>query len=212
LPQTSHALTDLLLEFYPQKGNPAMSQPALWLKLWRAIFSPEIAITPTRFDPFPDLNRDVERCRNVPPLTQKQATLLLYFLGTERKLDPIRIMKGIFIFTMEAPDAWLTPDSRYNFKPYSWGPYSKEVDSDLSRLTLYGYLNQTQAIGKSWNYYSLSALGKEKAAEAAAALPPAAVAYLSKIREFLLGLTFRKLLDTVYARWPEYAVNSVFKS
>ena len=54
--------------------------------------------------------------------------------------------------------------------------------------------------------------GKEKAAQVASDFPVPAVRYIQKVREFVLGLTFRKLLDTVYARYPDYAVNSVFKS
>lgn len=145
------------------------------------------------------------------PLTKTQTTLLLFFLESERKLDPIRIMKGLFIFSMEAPPTWLPSDARYEFVAYSYGPYSRQVDADLNRLSLQGYLQQSRAAGKTWNYYSLSDKGTEKAVEIAKEYPPAAVRYLHKIREFVLGLTFRKLLDTIYERYPAYAVNSVFK-
>lgn len=147
----------------------------------------------------------------MPTLTKAQATLLLFFLQSEKKLDPIRIMKGLFIFTMEAPPSWLAPESRYHFVPYSYGPYSREVDTDLNRLTLGGYIEQSQAPGRSWNYYSLSDKGKEEATQLLQEFPVPAVRYIQDVREFVLGLTFRKLLDTVYARYPTYAVNSVFK-
>jgi hypothetical protein len=169
------------------------------------------AVLSKAFDPAPVLFQCSERCRIMPTLTQNQATLLLYFFGSGRKLDPIRIMKGMFVFTMEAPESWLSKEGRYHFFAYSWGPYSREIESDLVRLNRYGYLSESQAPGKNWSYYSLSEQGQEKAQELAKEFPPAVTGYLSKVREFLLTLTFRRLLDTIYARYPNYAVNSVFK-
>jgi hypothetical protein len=167
--------------------------------------------TPDGFDTSSDI-REQKGAEKMSTLSTTQITLLLFFLGSERKLDPIRIMKGLFIFTMEAPELWLPRESRYHFVAYSYGPYSRGVDFDLNRLTLQGYLRQSQAAGKSWNYYSLTEAGEKKATEIAGSFPPAAVTYLKSIREFVQGLGFRRLLDTIYAKYPEYAVNSVFKS
>jgi hypothetical protein len=154
-----------------------------------------------------------ERCRYMPsPLSKTQKTLLLFFLESEKKLDPIRIMKGLFIFTMEAPLRWMPPDDRYKFVPYSYGPYSREVDRDLNALTLRGYLQTSSAPGRSWSYYSLTQAGKEKAIEVSREFPPPAVTYLQQVREFVQRLSFRQLLDTIYKKYPKYAVNSVFKS
>ena len=144
-------------------------------------------------------------------LTKTQAALLLFFQDSERKVDPIRIMKGLFIFSMEAPEAWFPKDERYSFIAYSYGPYSRQVDVDLDRLTLKGYLQTSRAPGKTWSYYTLSESGKSAAKELQTSIDPKAVNYLHQVREFVLGLTFRRLLDTVYARYPDYAVNSVFK-
>lgn len=145
-------------------------------------------------------------------LTKTQDTLLLFFLESDKRIDPIRVMKGLFIFTMEAPPEWISPDVRYKFVPYSYGPYSREIDSDLRHLTASGYLLQSSAPGRSWSYYSLSDAGKEKANQISHEFPPAAVAYMKKVREFVSELSFRQLLNTVYKRYPKYAVNSVFKS
>ena len=154
-----------------------------------------------------------ERCRCMPsPLSKTQQTLLLFFLESEKRVDPIRIMKGLFIFTMEAPPRWMSPEERYKFVPYSYGPYSREVDRDLNALSLRGYIQTSSDAGRSWSYYSLTPAGKEIAAQVSQEFPPAAVSYLKQVREFVLGLSFRQLLDTVYKKYPTYAVNSVFKA
>lgn len=144
-------------------------------------------------------------------LTKTQIALLLFFQDSGRKVDPIRIMKGLFIFSQEAPEAWFPKDERYTFTPYSYGPWSRQVDADLDSLTLKGLLQTSQAPGKTWSYYTLSETGKAAVKELQSSLDPKAVSYLHQVREFVLKLSFRSLLDTVYARYPEYAVNSVFK-
>jgi hypothetical protein len=140
-----------------------------------------------------------------------QSILLLFFLDSPKVLDPIRIMKGIFIFTMESPLAWLPQESRYQFVPYSYGPYSRQIDADLNRLKLQGLLTSSQAAGRNWDYYSLTEQGTATALELKRTLDPKALAYLHRVREFVLSLSFRKLLDSVYERYPAYAVKSVFK-
>ena len=144
-------------------------------------------------------------------ITPAQAVLLLFFLDSKKSLDPIRIMKGLFIFTMEAPEVWMPRSNRYQFVPYSYGPYARQVDLDLSRLKLQGLLTSAPALGRNWDYYSLTEEGAAKALELKRTLNPKAVEYLHQVREFVLSLSFSKLLDTVYARYPAYAVKSVFK-
>ncbi len=44
-----------------------------------------------------------------------------------------------------------------------------------------------------------------------AGLDPKGVRYLEALRRFTLSLGFHDLLRAVYKKYPEYAVNSVFK-
>lgn len=144
-------------------------------------------------------------------LTWPQATVLEFLSGSDKQLDPIRIMKGLFVFSMEAPEAWLPKEERHHFVPYSYGPYSQQVNSDLGQLGIKGYVQMTLVPGKSWSYYSLTSEGESVAERIAPAFNPAAIDYLRRLREFVVNLSFRQLLDTIYAKYPEYAVNSVFK-
>jgi len=120
-------------------------------------------------------------------------------------------MKGMFIFSMEAPEKWLATYERYQFIPYSWGPYSKALDDSLNRLVQDGYIKISKMAGKSWDYYYLSDKGREEAQKLAKTLPPDARTYLRKVRDFVLRVDFTTLLDTVYKKYPEYATKSVFK-
>lgn len=141
-----------------------------------------------------------------------QSTLLLFISSGSEQLDPIRVMKGLFVFTMEAPDAWLPRDARYDFVPYSYGPYSSQISSDLDYFASIGHLNAIRPQGRSWKYYSISDKGKVLTEQLASSFKPEALNYLRQLREYILKLSFRQLLDAVYTKYPEYAVNSVFKS
>lgn len=180
-------------------------------RLYAAGILRAVVATNLRFGPCP-YNPGPEMCRHMPLLFGKsQIALLLFLLDSEQTLDPIRLMKGMFIFSMEAPETWLARHERYQFIPYSYGPYSRSVEDDLDHFIQNGYVRISKVAGKTWDYYYLSEKGKKKARELADAMPPDAATYLRRIREFVLKVSFRKLLDTVYAKYPAYAVKSVFR-
>ena len=67
-------------------------------------------------------------------IMQRRWELLLLFLGTgkaaNQELDPVRIMKGMFLLEKEGA---LEPHS-YDFEPYDYGPFSIALYNDLDLL------------------------------------------------------------------------------
>lgn len=52
----------------------------------------------------------------LPELSLCQKTLLVFLKpGRRQQVDPIRIMKGLFLFAKECPRDWLPPEGRYEF-------------------------------------------------------------------------------------------------
>jgi uncharacterized protein YwgA len=144
-------------------------------------------------------------------LTPRQEALLAFLgAGSNKKLDPICVQKGMFILAMETPEDWLPSEARYHFEPYRYGPYSPEIYYDLDKLEGYGYVTTTRVLGQSWNYYSLTPEGQELARSTAEGMDNRAVEYFRRLRNFVGELSFRKLLTTVYEHYPAYAINSVF--
>lgn len=145
-------------------------------------------------------------------LTPRQETLLV-FLGSdgEQRLDPIRIQKGLFLLTMETPEEWLPLEARYNFEPYNYGPYSAEIYQDLDQLVRYGYVEDIEIPGRSWKYYALTPMGLEMVQHVIEATDSRMAEYAARLREYVRKLSFSKLLTRVYERYPDYAVNSVFR-
>ncbi len=145
-------------------------------------------------------------------ITLRQKTLILFLAaGNEDKIDPIRIMKGLFLFAKKTPDDWLSTDARYEFVPYSYGPCSFQIYSDIDGLISRGLVSEEQIQDQSWKYYSVTDKGREIAQESRKEIHSDAVGFLERIREFVSSVSFRNLLAVIYREYPDYAVNSVFK-
>lgn len=147
-----------------------------------------------------------------PNLTPRQRALLV-FIGDAgpNDLDPVRIMKGMFLIARETPPDWLPSEARYQFMPYNYGPYSSAIYADLDELERLGYVRPERALGQHWKHYWLTPRGREMAVASAATLGRDVVRYINSVRGFVTRLSFRDLLTAVYRRYPDYAVNSVFQ-
>lgn len=146
------------------------------------------------------------------PLNARQESLLIFIArGNAAEIDPVRIMKGLFLFSKETPVDWVDMEARYSFRAYHYGPCSFEIYSDLEWLESLGHIKSSEVLGRSWKYYSMTAQGRELVGRLVQKFDARAVSYLEKIREFVEAQSFRSLLDVVYSRYPDFAVNSVFK-
>ncbi|MCL5736925.1 MAG: hypothetical protein M1274_15370 [Actinobacteria bacterium] len=152
-----------------------------------------------------------ERASKMGELSERQRALLVFLgSGESPNLDPVRIMKGLFLLTMETPNTWLSPSGRYRFEPYHYGPFSIDVYQDLDVLDDLGYLDRAPVPGQSWCHYSLTPGGKSVAAECASGMDQRLLCYMAQLRKYVTDLSFRSLLKAVYDRYPAYAEKSVF--
>jgi len=125
-------------------------------------------------------------------------------------LDPVRLQKGLFL--LAASGAVPAPE-RFHFEPYSYGPMSRSLYRDARTLRAEGLLLGVRAPGRSWELLRPSDAGEARACllrARARRRSPRAVEQLAAIRRLVDELSFAELLRLVYARHPEYAVNSVF--
>ena len=83
----------------------------------------------------------------------KRDWLLLYLAlpstpnGDVLPIDPIRIMKGMFLFAMEEP---VGPEERYKFVAYSYGQCSFKIYRELDGLEQDGYIHSSALPGRTW--------------------------------------------------------------
>lgn len=126
--------------------------------------------------------------------------------GGSRTIDPVRVQKGMFLLSKIGPARDL-----YDFSPYHWGPFSRDVYRDLDALEAEGLVRSEPVPGQSWAKYSVTAAGSDRAREFGRTLDPEQIEWLSKLRRFLTTRSFNKLLRDVYDQFPEFATRSRFQ-
>ena len=100
----------------------------------------------------------------------------------------------------------------YEFQPYLYGPYSRQLAADLDRLVKSGEIVANYTPGDRRVEYLLAPEGFRRATEIKADTDPKAVAAVERTVEWVKAQTFSSLLASIYKSYPEYATRSIFKS
>jgi uncharacterized protein YwgA len=139
-------------------------------------------------------------------------TLFIALEGAPDGLDPVRIQKGMFLFAMEAE---VPAREKYGFKAYDYGPMSAAIYSDLDALVRSGVAIREDVEGKRWSRFRATDVGHNAGTRAIVQAQLggqlAAAQALHAIKRRVASLPFDELLRSVYAKYPEYAENSVFR-
>ena len=152
----------------------------------------------------------------------RRAAWLLFLLAggdpahpREFWLDPIRIMKGLFLAQMERDDAAPTPvvNAAFEFVPYSYGPFAPMIYAELDSLRASGLAINAQVYGKSYRLWALSSpAGWEAARTAAQELTDDERARIRHAHEIVTSKSFNDLLQYVYRRYPDSASRSMHEA
>ena len=140
--------------------------------------------------------------------------LLLYIaLKTDKDTppptsDPVRIMKGMFLFQEENP---LPQGQNYMFVPYSYGPCAFDIYTDLAALSDEALIAREFRPGVTWPIYRITKGGTHKAREVLTRAPKDFAISLRDKKKLVHGMGFLELLKYVYSRYPAQAVNSVLQ-
>ena len=142
-------------------------------------------------------------------LTRQDWLLLALSKSPDGRMSPVQIQKALFLFGQEA--GTLIGTVFYSFEPYDYGPFDAAIYDDLRRMKREGHVAEEWRPCRSWKNYMITkpgrdvALGLEKDAEARLN------EFLGRIVEWVKGRSFSDLLRSVYAAYPDFAVNSVFR-
>ena len=138
--------------------------------------------------------------------------VLLALRDSSESLDPVRIQKGMFLLAQEGG---LPEREQYSFRAYDYGPLSSEIYGDIEDLVAAGLIQTLSSAGYSWSRYRVTEEGLSTASTLLQRLPKEsrpAVVHLAGIKQDVLQQRdFAGLLHYVYAKYPDYAKNSVFR-
>lgn len=144
-------------------------------------------------------------------MKKKDILLALMYLPTDKKsemMNPIQIMKALFLFKMELG---LSDSEFYKFEPYLYGPCSFEVYSDLASLQIQR-LTDTEPSFWGWKYYRLTYKGRKAAEKVVKDMDKSMLDKLQEIKTIVMSKSFMELLRYVYTKYPEYAKNSIIST
>ena len=142
----------------------------------------------------------------LPP--NQETALLLIADGASKgrySLDTIRLMKGAFLVEQLGPSDW---KELFDFRPYRFGPFDSSVYTVRDQMVRDGYLER-HGTGR----YATYVLTSEGEAQAAKLAPTdeKLTEWLRSIGRWVSGKSFSDLLDEIYARYPDFAKNSVMR-
>lgn len=121
-------------------------------------------------------------------------------------LDRLRIQKGVFLLTQRGSVDWR---DIYEFSPYDWGPFSRDLAFDLKELVDEGLLEKEPVSGHRYRRYRTTDRGNDLLAREGVTVPERK--FVERTRAFVTSRSFSELLRDVYAEYPDYAIKSRFR-
>lgn len=141
-------------------------------------------------------------------LTKEDWTLLAIACAGESGLTPAQLQKSLFLLEKNSPRKI---SNFYQFKPYNYGPFDKTIYLDANVLASENLVKVNGVDGQSWSKYHITEQGLTKAKKLKSELDPPLSSYLERVVHWAQRLSFSQLIASIYKRYPEYKVNSVFK-
>ena len=142
-------------------------------------------------------------------LTRQDWLLLALSKSPGGALSPVQIQKALFLFNQEAGGSIGT--EFYSFEPYDYGPFDAAIYVDLRRMMNGGHVRGEWRPGRRWKSYTITRHGRRAALVLEHDADARLTEFLGRIVVWVKGRSFSDLLRSVYAAYPEFAVNSVFR-
>ena len=122
-------------------------------------------------------------------------------------LDRLRLQKGVFLLQMRGPERWR---SLYKYTPWDWGPYSRELASEVVHMVESGLLEEEPIGRRRYPRYRTTPEGSDMLAHLGD-VSATELEYVRRTRSYVTSRSFSQLLREVYAAYPKYAVASRFQ-
>lgn len=143
-------------------------------------------------------------------MEKKDFLLLVVAAGEGRPLTPVQLQKTLFL--IERAKLLETPKSFYEFEPYHYGPFDKDIFSDADLLDKEGLVARLPSDKGTWVDTSIIPKGSVKATVLKKDLSPQSAKFIDDVVRWAQALSFTDLVKTIYKIYPEFRENSVFQS
>jgi uncharacterized protein YwgA len=136
--------------------------------------------------------------------------LLVIESASDEGLSPLQLQKSLFIVGQSKLPG--LPSDFYDFYAYNYGPFCEEIYHDTDTLVEEGMVFNIPVAGQSWSKYVITPKGQTRSEEIRKGKNNIGlVEYINETVQWVKSLNFSALLRAIYAKYPEYRVNSVFQ-
>ena len=142
-------------------------------------------------------------------MDRKDIVLLVIESASDEGLSPLQLQKSLFIIGQSKLNG--LPLDFYAFRPYNYGPFCEEIYHDTDTLVEEGMVFNIPVAGQSWSKYVITLKGQTRGEEIKKENNIGLVEYINDTVQWVKSLDFSELLRAIYAKYPEYRVNSVFQ-
>lgn len=140
---------------------------------------------------------------------EKQELLLAALsAGGSSEYTPVQVQKLIFLIERNIGEE--LGGTRFEFKPYDYGPFDSSIYEMLRDLETQG-LAVASATSRGWKKYQLTSTGVATGTMLLSQLPERAAEYVRSVSDFVRRMSFAQLVSSIYKAYPEMKVNSVFR-
>ncbi len=141
--------------------------------------------------------------------TRRDWLLLALAAADGEDLTPVQIQKVMFLLGEKMGGS--LPSRYYEFKPYNYGPFSREVYQDAEALDREGMVRVSPGVpGRRWATYAATEVGLGRARQISPKVDARALGYLRRVVTWARSLTFQELVSAIYREFPDQRANSVF--
>jgi uncharacterized protein len=142
------------------------------------------------------------------PMNRTNLVLAALYPANTDSYTPVQIQKLLFLIQKKIP---VFEKDGFDFKPYDYGPFDKNVYTELETLAEEGFVSIREQESSSWRTYGLTNDGLTKAKEIFDSLDANSREKITKLSGFVRQLSFSQLVAAIYNAYPEMKQNSVFK-
>lgn len=140
-------------------------------------------------------------------MNKRELVLLALYSTGNKCLTPVQIQKLVFLIEKNLPS--LKGKPVFNFQPYNYGPFDKEVYSTLDDLAEAEMVEISRS-GR-WPTYKILNSGRDYIDEMHSCLDDKERSYIASLGEFVTSLSFSELVTAIYQAYPSMRKNSVFQ-
>lgn len=145
-------------------------------------------------------------------LTKRQRFVLAALAAQSgTTLAPVQVQKLFFLFDENIANK--IGGKQFDFEPYDYGPFDKDVYAEFGVLDAMGFARVLENVDSpAKRLYLLTSEGQAAGEEALTNYDEKTREYMGEVSSWVSSLSFGALVGAIYKSYPEMRMNSVFDS